>query len=200
MNKILVMSLLAMGLMSPLYGADKQPAAMSPQQEKMMADMQKMAAPNEHHKVLEPMVGNWTFTSRMWMKPGDKPEESKGTLKAEWVYGNRFLKRDFKLEMAGHAMAGTGYLGYDNTLGEYQELWLGDMGTGMMMTHGTYDAASKTLKLAGTTSCAMTGEKNKPVRMEVHIPNNDSFTYTMFDKTADGKEFKMVVETYQRVK
>ncbi len=104
------------------------------------------------------------------------------------------------MEWAGNKMIGTGYLGYDNALGEYQDLWLGDMGTSMMLAKGTYDKASKTLKLSGTTSCSPTGEKNKPIRMDVHIPNSDTFTYTMFDKTADGKEFKMVVETYKRAK
>ena len=199
MNKTLVISLLSIGLISPLFSANPPPK-MTPEQEKMMAEMQKMATPNENHKVLEPMVGNWTFTSRMTMKPGDKPEESKGTMQAVWVYGNRFLKRDFQMEWAGTKMTGIGYLGYDNALNEYQDLWLGDMGTSMMLTKGTYDAASKTLRLAGTSSCSPTGEKNKPVRMEVSIPNNDTFTYTIFDKTADGKEFKMVVETYKRVK
>jgi hypothetical protein len=104
------------------------------------------------------------------------------------------------MEWAGNKMTGIGYIGYDNALGEYQDLWLGDMGTAMMLTKGTYDAAAKTLRLAGTMSCSHTGEKNKPTRMEVHIPNTDSFTYTIFDKAADGNEFKMLVETYKRMK
>lgn len=198
MNKTFAISLLSLGLSTALYAAE--PPKMTPEQEKMMAEMVKMATPNENHKVLEAMVGNWTFVSKMRMKPSDKQEESKGTLQAVWVFGNRFLKRDFQMEWAGNKMSGTGYIGYDNNLGEYQDLWLGDMGTGMMLAKGTYDAKTKTLKLSGITSCSPTGEKNKLMRSEVYIPNSDTFTYTMYDTTADGKEFKMVVETYKRVK
>lgn len=174
--------------------------AMTPEQQAMMQQMEKFSSPSDAHKQLEPMAGNFTFTTKAWMKPGDKPMEGKGTITNAWVYGGRFLKRDFKMECNGQTMEGTGYSGYDNVRGEYQDIWLGSMGTGVMVSAGTYDAASKTFKIAGTASDPMTGNKAKPFRGEVKIVSNDKHVFMMFDKGPDGKEFKMMEETYTRSK
>jgi hypothetical protein len=199
-NRIVTVSVLCLGLTGFVQAADPKPTAEQEAMMKQMAQMEKYAAPGEEHKRLEPMVGKFEFTTRMWMKPGDKPMESKGTIENTWVYGGRFLKRDFKMDHAGKVMEGTGYSGYDNIRGEYQDLWLGSMSTGLMQSAGKYDAASKTFKFSGTGSCPMTGEKNKLYEGDVKIISNDKYVYTMYDKGPDGKPFKAMEETYTRIK
>jgi hypothetical protein len=174
---------------------------MTPEQEKMMAEMQKAAAPGENHKRLEQFVGKWTFVSRYTMKPGEKPQESKGTMENSMVYGGRFLKRVFQMPMEGISMEGESYSGYDNVRGEYQDVGFGSFTTGFMQLKGSYDAASKTFKYTGDMSCPMPdGAKVKAVRMELKVVNNDKHVYSMYEKGPDGKEFRSLEETYTRTK
>src|SRR5688572_30308231 len=120
-SKKICIGLLILGLTMPLMAKskDKKPK-MDPAMEKAM----KMGAPTENHKVLEPFVGKWNASSKGWMKPGDKAQESTGTSDISWTMGGRFLKQEFKGEWAGTPFEGLGYFGYDNTRAEYQSIWL----------------------------------------------------------------------------
>ena len=44
-----------------------------------MEAMMKAATPGDQHKMLARMVGDWTFTQKFWMAPGQPPGESSGT-------------------------------------------------------------------------------------------------------------------------
>src|SRR5207247_8219601 len=50
--------------------------------------------PGADHKKLEPLVGNWTFTMKMWGEPGKPPQEGKGTAEEKWVVDGHFLQED----------------------------------------------------------------------------------------------------------
>src|SRR5262245_36652559 len=69
----------------------------------MQAAMQKYIAtikPSEHHKKLDPFVGKWNITIRMWMMgPGGPPTETKGKSEIKWVLGDRFVQEDLDAEM-----------------------------------------------------------------------------------------------------
>jgi hypothetical protein len=178
-----------------------EPPKMTPEQQAAMEKAMKLGSPSEGHKALEPFAGKWTNSVKYWMKPGDKAQESKGTNENAWILGGRFLKQDYQGTMAdGKPFEGLGITGYDNVRGEYQSLWLDSMMTGMMVGTGSFDAAAKTVKVAGTFSCPMTGEKAMWYRYEWKVINNDHHTYTSYGKTPDGKEFKSMVIEFTRVK
>ncbi len=170
---------------------------------KMDAAMQKameLGLPNANHKVLDAYVGTWNCTLRGWMKPGDKPMESKGVSENTWAYGGRFLKQEFKGDWAGQPFSGSGIIGYDNVRGEYQSIWYDSMSTGIMQMTGSYDPATKTLAVSGTFGCPMTGEKNFWIRSDMKSVDADNFTYTSYAKDPSGKEFKSMEILYTRVK
>src|SRR5437879_9050116 len=107
---------------------------------KIMADMQKAASPNENHKVLDALVGNWEHSGKAWMmspdgkmSPEAKPEEFKGTNTNQWILGGRFIEQQVKGQMMGQPFEGIGMIGYDNTKGEYVSVWLDNMNTGLMI-------------------------------------------------------------------
>lgn len=166
---------------------------------KMMEAM-KFGTPGENHKVLDILVGNWTHAARSWMAPDAKPEESKGTSTNKWILGGRFLQSDVKGNMMGMPFEGLGMMGYDNMKGVYQGLWMDNMMTGIMSSTAQYDAATKTFNESGSFSCPMTGEKNMSFRAVWKIIDANSYTYEMFQKDPDGKEFKMIEIAYSRVK
>src|ERR1700687_3545968 len=102
------------------HAADK-PAAPGPQDAKMQ-QAQKYMTPGAEHRALDPWIGHWNAKVRMWMKPGDKPQESMGTSETTWVLNKHFVKQDYKGDMNGQPFEGTGYTGFDNVRGEYQSV------------------------------------------------------------------------------
>jgi hypothetical protein len=164
-----------------------------------MAEMAKLGAPGENHKALNDVVGKWKFTSRWWMSPEAKPEESKGTATSKWVLGGRFVQQEVKGKMGHQSFEGTGYTGYDNIKGEYQAVWMDNMTTGMMFSNGKRDADTKVIAQTGTFACPMTGEKERWFRNELKVANKNEHTFAMYTKTADGKEFKTMEIEYKRV-
>ncbi len=183
-----------------LQAAEKKAKAGAMEMDAAMQEMMKRGAPGEHHKALEPFAGKFTVMSRMWMKPGDAPQESRGTSEHTWVLGGRFLKMDFRGDMAGQSFEGLGYLGYDNVRGEYVSAWLDSMSTGISRSVGQFDPAAKTLKEGGSYSCVMTGEKERSFRGEWKILDADNLSYAMYHAGPDGKDFKSMEIAYRRVK
>lgn len=51
----------------------------SPDEAAMMQKWMEFATPGEPHERLAERVGEWTFTTRMWSRPGAEPEASSGT-------------------------------------------------------------------------------------------------------------------------
>lgn len=166
----------------------------------MMERAAKWGAPGDQHKRLEPFAGSWNYTAKMWMKPGDKPMDMKGTAQNDWILGGRFLKMTARGEMNGQPFEGLGYTGFDNVRGEYQSTWMDNMMTGIMKVTGNYDSATKTIKQSGTFGCPMTGEKDLWTRSEWKAVSNDKNLYSAYSKDENGKEFKSMEITYTRAK
>jgi hypothetical protein len=115
------------------------------------------------------------------------------------IYGGRFLKEEVKGTWNGEPFEGTGYTGYDNVRGEYVSVWIDGVATSLMNVSGQYDGASRTLKLSGVNSCPMTGEKERPGRLETVITDDDHHTLTAYGAGPDGREFKTMEIVYTRV-
>lgn len=180
--------------------AEDKKAPMTKEMQAKMAKMVEAGTPGPNHAILKAFEGEWTVTSRSRMKPGDKPEQSKGTSSLSWIFEGRFLKQTFKGDMGGQPFEGIGYVGYDNTKKEYVSIWMDSLSTGIFQSKGQYDAASKTIKDEGTYSCAMTDEKDKWFRSEWKLVDKNKHTYSMYTKDPSGKEFKMMELVYKRAK
>src|SRR5687768_2999967 len=50
------------------------------------------AQPGPEHEVLDPLVGSWNYTCKMWMVPGQPAMESTGKIERKWILGDRFLE------------------------------------------------------------------------------------------------------------
>jgi hypothetical protein len=96
-------------------------AEMSPaEQQKMMQEWVRLGTPAEPHQALEPLVGTWKTTSRLWMAgPDAPPMESHGTSVKTWVLGGRWLQEDLESEMMGQPLQGRGMTGFDNFKNTY---------------------------------------------------------------------------------
>jgi hypothetical protein len=140
---------------TPEQSASANPAAGGPPSAEDMQKMMELSKLNENHKLLTDSVGNWSFTVKMWMNgdPNSKPDISKGTATRKAVMDGRFVVMDVtgKMDMPGpdgkaKAMTfkGHGLEGYDNVKKKFVGTWMDNMGTGIMMSEGDYDPATKT--------------------------------------------------------
>lgn len=162
-----------------------------------------MGMPGEGHKVLEPLVGQWTYTMTHKMS-ADAPEEtSEGESENTWILGGRFVQQHVTsvMDMGGQSLnyEGIGTIGFDNVKEQYVSTWKDNMGTGIMSSTAQYDAETGTLKEEGTYTCAMKG-REVAFTSELKFVDADHFTYTMYDTDKDGHSYKMMDITYTRKK
>jgi hypothetical protein len=188
---------------SPVAAASGQP---NPAE--MMKQMMELAKLNENHKLLADLVGTWSYTVKMWMNPDPsaKPEESKGTAVRKSMMNGRFFVMDVtgKMEMPGPdgkkkemTFKGMGLEGYDNVKKKFIGTWMDNMSTGIMMSEGTYDPATKTFTYTGEYE-ATPGMKQK-IREVMKIVDKDHHTFEWYEDRG-GQEAKTMEINYTRKK
>ena len=180
---------------SPAFMQGEQ--EMSPKEKSMMEAWTKASSPNKNHKRLAQFVGTWNFTTKWWMERGAEPKVSEGTARYEMLMGGRYLKETVKSQMADGAFEGLGLTGYDNVKKAYVSNWIDNMGTGIMVSEGSWDQATKSFNWTGEYMDAMTG-RNKKMRMVTHVTSPDRFVAEFFEQGPGGREFRSMEITYTR--
>ena len=168
---------------------------MSP--EAMMAMMEKMSQPDEHHANLKPLEGTWKLESKWRMSPDQPWQTSRGTSRNVWLLGGRFLQQELESKSDEGKFSGIGITGYDKNLKKYVNFWIDSMGTGMMMSTGTADASGKVFTWGGEYTCPMTGEEKKS-KSVTRIINNDKHVFEMYEIDEEGNEYVSLEVTYTR--
>ena len=168
----------------------------------------EMAKLNENHKLLTSLVGTWSYTVKMWMDgdPSKKPEESKGTAVRKSIMDGRYVVMDVtgKMEMPGAdgKMKQVTFKGPGNRRLRQREkkfvgTWMDNMGTGIMMSEGDYDPATKTFTYTGEIEM-MPGMKQK-IREVVKVTDKDHMDFEWYEDRG-GKEAKTMEINYTRKK
>ncbi|MCC6271500.1 MAG: DUF1579 domain-containing protein [Microbacteriaceae bacterium] len=91
--------------------------------------------------------GDWDVVTKMWMDPSAPPQESPARARIWMIHGARFQMMEYEGSMMGMPFRGTGITGYDNFLKKYVGSWCDSMGTMLMHSEGTFDAAAQALTL-----------------------------------------------------
>lgn len=169
----------------------------------MMAEMGKL---NENHKLLAELVGEWSYTVKMWMAPGAPPAEWKGTATRKAEMGGRYFTSQArgKIQMPGANgkiedmdFTGMSTEGYDNAKKKFFSTWIDSMGTGVMLAEGTYDAGWKTFTYHADYDVAP-GVTMK-VRETIKVTDKDHHLMEYFEKRG-GQEVKTMEIAYTRKK
>src|SRR5262244_3729225 len=118
MKALQVLSLtVALALLAgPTWAGDAKGPPSPAEVMKLMAEAGK---PTAEHQKLQPFVGDWTFTLKLWTDPSQPPAELQGTVERKWIMGGRFIQETVKGELAGKQFEGLGLLGYDNAQKKY---------------------------------------------------------------------------------
>lgn len=187
---ITVLCLLAVMSVPVLAQQEKPPAGMPPMDSPEMQAMMAAMSPGPEHKNLAKMVGDWTFTNKMWMDPSAPPAEGSGTMHGETILGGRYVHAVWKGNLMGMPFEGHGTEGFDNITKKYVSSWVDNMSTAIMYSTGTCDANGKTCTSTSAEMMdPMTG-KMTSFRSVITWKDDKSFTMEMYAKPAGGTEMK----------
>lgn len=184
------------------------PATAQPNAADMMKQMMELSKLNENHKLLASLDGTWNCNVKMWMD-GDtskKPDVSKSTAVRKSIMDGRYVIMDVtgKMEMPGPdgkkkemTFKGQGTEGYDNVKKKFVGTWMDNMGTGIMMSEGDYDPATKTFTYTGEFEM-MPGMKQK-IRETLKITDKEHMDFEWYEDRG-GKEMKTMEINYTKQK
>jgi hypothetical protein len=188
---------LALGLCLalPAIAQDAAPQ-MTPEQQAEMDAYIKAGTPGAEHQKLAQTAGRYDLQIRSWQAPDTEPTVESGSATRTMALDGRVLVEDVQSTMMGQPFTGHGMHGFDNITGKHWSTWIDSMSTGLMVSHGTCDAAN---------ACTFTGSWKHPVtkkditsRMTTRWSGPDTEVFEMFAPGPDGAEMKMMEITYTR--
>jgi len=154
---------------------------------KAIAETGKSSA--EHQK-LQPLVGDWNLTLKMWTDPSQPPAELNGTVQRKWIMGGRFVQETVKGEFDGKPFEGMGLWGYDAAQKKFTTVRACSLCGTVTTSLSDFDAAGAKFACATEDACPLTGETVKG-RDEVVIESDDKIVMNVF-KTIGGREVKVM--------
>jgi len=190
MKFLLVLSTILVSVAGAAVAQDKAKEPQGGMGQGDMEQMMKSMAPGEQQKQLARMAGDWTYTSKAWIAPGQPPMDSAGTMHADVLMGGRYVEHHWNGKFMNMEFEGRGTEAYDNITKQYTNSWIDNMGTGIMAMTGTCDDGGKKCTYTGMTSDPMSG-KQVPMREVITWLDGDTFTNEMFGYDPSGKEKEM---------
>jgi hypothetical protein len=182
------------------FHQEKKPAnAAATKDDPAMMKMMELATPGAAHKVLDGKVGKWNAVVKWWMTPDAQPSTETGTSEMKWIMDGRFIEDTYTGTMMGGPFHGRGLTGFDNLKKKYVTSWVDTMGTAILHSEGSFDAATKTFSYTGETPDAMAGKYVKTRTVE-KIADADHWTMQMYSPGPDGKEFMGMEISFTRAK
>lgn len=189
MNKmcaLFVIMALAAGSGLSQTGADKS-GAQAPPSDPAWA---KLAAPGEHHKHLESLVGKWTQVVRVRPGPDAPWQESTGTAEYKLILGGRFIMEEVKCTMFGRPFGWVGIYGYDNTQEKHTAVWADDSGTNTEFGLGQCDPSGKAITYTGERPDPRRPTAMTKFKWVISLEANDKLLIEMYEVGKNGKEIK----------
>lgn len=191
MKKFLITSLFLTFLWGNSYAQNE--GMNSDEQMKIWMDYM---TPGSMHEMMAKHVGEWKMVSKMWMEPNSEPVVSEGTVNAEMILGGRYLKMVAKFPMMGMQTEGLSLEAYDNGKKEFINIWIDNMGTGVAISTGKFDDATKSIIYNGKMYDPLAG-KDVEFKSVSKMVSDNEMVFEMFGNF-DGKEVKMMEINYTR--
>jgi hypothetical protein len=165
--------------------------------EKILHDVSRAAAPDEHHKLLEPLVGKWNTQSKQWLG-GPHPETSTGHSIVKSILGGRFVEEHYDGVIFGKPYQGQGVTGFDTRTKKFVASWIDTWGTWITVEEGSSDASGKVLTLTAQDYDEATG-KTRPIKFIYNIDSTDHHVMRVYE-TIEGKETLTREVEYRKTK
>ncbi len=156
----------------------------------MMKNWQEYMTPGDMHKMMASWDGTWDNEITMW-EPGKAPTTSTGTAVYKTILNGLYQEGVHTGDMMGMPFEGHGTLAYDNYKKKFISTWFDNMGSGIMMMEGPYDAATKSITLTGSCYNPAMG-KDCDMKEVFKVVDDNHTVMEMYGPGADGKEMKMM--------
>ena len=153
--------------------------------------------PGDVHKMMASWDGEWNEEMTIWMAPGAPPTKSILTCTNKMLMGGRYQVSSHSGSFSGMPFEGMSTLAYDNGKKIFIATWIDNMGTGIGILEGKWDAATKTMNLSGKQTDPMTG-KDMKVREVFKVVDDKNQKMEMYMTGADGKEYKSMEIVFTR--
>jgi hypothetical protein len=163
----------------------------------MMKAWEAYMTPGTPHEMLKSQDGKWDAKITSWMAPGAPPTESKGTATNRMIMGGRYQEAKFTGSFSGMPFEGQSIVGYDNIKKVFVSTWVDNMGTGIMVTEGPWDEASKSITFTGTMTDPTTGKDCK-IREIMTFVDAKTQKMEMYNTPAGGSEYKAMEIVYTK--
>ena len=163
-------------------------------------DSMKMAEPQEEHKWLHKLVGEWDMEAESAMAPGEPPMKTTGTESVRSL-GGLWIVAEGEGEMPGGGI-GTSVmtLGYDPQKERYVGTWVGSMMTHLWVYDGSLDAGKKVLTL-NSEGPGMSGDGAlAKYRDVIELKSDDHRVLTSHVQGEDGSWQSFMTAHYRRRK
>ena len=147
------------------------------------------ATPSKAHEMLAKDNGTWDAELTFWSPDNPQEMKSTATVTYKMIMGGKYQEGTYSGDMFGMPFEGKGTVAFDNATEEFISTWIDNMGTGMMVTRGKYDEATKTSTFHGEMVDPVTKKAKKVKEVITYIDDNNQ-KMEMFDILEDGKEFK----------
>lgn len=185
---IAVAAVVTVGLSTARADDAKAPASPAA----LLTALAEAGKPGPEHKKLEPLVGNWNFTLKMWTDPSQPPAELKGTIERKWVLGGRFVQESVNGQCAttGKTFEGLGLVGYHPGEKKFTLTHACGLCGTASTSLATCDASGRKFTCTTEECCPLSGQKVSG-RDEIVIESNDKVVTNIY-KTIDGKEAKVM--------
>ncbi len=165
--------------------------------ERILHDVSRAAKPDEHHKLLEPLVGKWTTRARQWLGT-PRPETATGHAEVKSILGGRFVEEHYDSIICGKPYQGQGVIGYDTRAKKFVSTWIDTWGTWITLEEGEADATGKKLTLTAQDYDVAAG-KTRPIKFVYDIDSNDHHVLRMYEMI-EGKETLTMEVDYKKAK
>lgn len=159
---------------------------------------QDFMTPGEMHRWLAGFNGTWDADVIGFSNP-EKPDTSKATNVYSMALNGLYQEGKLAGTMMGMPFEGRSTTGYDNSKKVFVSTWVDNLGSGIIVMKGTYDAASKTLNLKGVQTDPLTS-KDSDIREAMKIIDDNTYVLEMYGTGMDGKETKFMEATFKRRK
>ncbi len=160
---------------------------------KMWEEMSKPSA--ECVELVKHFAGNWDTKSTYFAAPNAEPVVSTGHAKFWPAVGGRFVECEHNGTIMGMPFNGQGWYTFNKVTSKYENAWIDNGAPGIMVSYGT-KTSDNTIEWTGTYNDPTSGAQ-KTARSTTTW-QGDTFTFSMYSTSSDGREFKSLEVVYTR--
>ncbi len=158
-----------------------------------MNKMMEAGTPGPMHQLLTSWSGTWNGETTSWDYEGATPAKSISTAVNTMMVGGKYQSSKHSGNMMGMPFEGFSIMGYDNVTKQFVSTWIDNWGTGIMNFTGSWDAASKTLTMAGSYPDMLRPGKECKMREVFKVIDDNTQHMEMYGPDPKtGTEFKVM--------